>query len=77
AIYDAEYGIKAYSNPVTMRAKENLLLALDYLKQKGVSAVVLGCTELSLAFGAEDMGVRLIDSTSVLAKALIRESLSS
>jgi aspartate racemase len=74
AIYDPGYGIKAFSNPVSARAKANLSIAIDHLKQKGVGAVILGCTELSLAFGVEDAGVALIDSISVLAKALIRES---
>lgn len=77
ATYDPGYGIKAFSNPVSARAKDNLSTAIGHLKQEGVSAIVLGCTELSLAFGAEDAGVRLIDSTSVLARALIRESMAT
>lgn len=75
AIYDPEYGIKAFSNPVDVRAKNNLSTAIAHLKDKGVGAIVLGCTELSLAIGLEDDNDPVfIDSTSVLAKALIRES---
>jgi len=77
AIYDPGFGIKAFSNPVSAQAKANLSSAIDHLKQKGAGAIVLGCTELSLAFGVEEAEVTLIDSISVLAKALIRDSMAT
>jgi aspartate racemase len=75
SIYNPEYGIKAFSNPVTKQAKENLLTAIAHLITKGVEAVILGCTEIPLAInGSHFRNCVLIDSTTVLAKALIREA---
>lgn len=43
-----------------------------YYKQKGVDIVVLGCTELPLVM-KESQTVQFIDSTQVLAEAVLRE----
>ncbi|WBU89784.1 aspartate/glutamate racemase family protein [Cellulophaga omnivescoria] len=75
SIYDANYGIKAFSNPVNKKAKENLNMAATYLSRKGAQAVILGCTEIPLAI--QDTKIEdslIIDATTVLAGALIRES---
>lgn len=73
AIFDAGYGIKAQSAPVTPRARAALLEAVDHLKSKGADAVVLGCTELPLALPERAAsGLPLIDPTTMLARALIR-----
>lgn len=75
AIYAHEYGIKAFSNPVTEKAKKDLLMAASYLSRKGVEAVILGCTEIPLAINEIKIEESIvIDATEVLAKALIRES---
>ena len=69
----AIYEIKAQSNPVTEAAKEQVLAGIEHLQKKGAQAIVLGCTELSLAVGAEQIGETLIiDPTLILARALIR-----
>ena len=75
AIYAQEYGIKAFSNPVTKKARKDLLMAASYLSRKGVEAIVLGCTEIPLAIHELQIETSMvIDATEVLAKALIRES---
>ena len=75
AIYDPGYGIKAFSNPIKKIAKTNLETAAIYLSRKGVQAVILGCTEIPLAItSAKIENSLIIDATSVLASALIRES---
>lgn len=75
SIYDKSYGIKAFSNPVNTKAQNDLLTAATYLSRKGVDAVILGCTEIPLALTQKHIeGSLLIDATSVLASALIRES---
>ncbi|MDP2524485.1 aspartate/glutamate racemase family protein [Maribacter dokdonensis] len=75
SIYDTSYGIKAFSNPVHQKAKENLSMAATYLSRKGAQAVILGCTEIPLAIQYEKIENSLIiDATTVLASALIRES---
>lgn len=73
AIYDRTYGIKGRGNPVTARARGDLATAADGLLRAGAQAVLLGCTELPLAFKERrHRGRPLIDSTLVLARALVR-----
>ncbi len=75
AIYDAVYGIKALSNPVTETARGLLLDAIAHLRDKGAEAVMLGCTELPLAVSESAIDDTLIiDPTLALARALIRET---
>lgn len=72
AIYDSAYGIKSHSNPVSTRARADLLAAAEDLAGKGADAVVLGCTEIPLALTEPQLhGTPLIDVTAVLARALI------
>lgn len=75
AIYDKDYGIKAFSNPVNQKARNDLLTAATTLSRKGAQAIILGCTEIPLAITEEKVENSLIiDATSILASALIRES---
>jgi aspartate racemase len=75
AIYDPYYGIKANSHPVTERAKNDLLLAASVMARMGAEGIILGCTEIPLAVNQNRIEDSIIiDSTTVLAKALIRES---
>lgn len=75
SIYDKSYGIKSVSNPVNSKAKQDLITAGTYLSRKGADAVILGCTEIPLAITETKIeNSIIIDATSVLAKALIRES---
>jgi len=72
-IYDNEYGIKAFSNPVKAQAIENMHKGISYLKSQGAQAVILGCTEIPLAITQKEVdGLVTIDPTNVLARALIK-----
>lgn len=74
-IFDTEFGLKAQTNPVTDKAKQNLVTAIDHLVEHGADAVVLGCTELPLAPMVEERSdVLLVDPAEILARALIRET---
>jgi len=76
AIYDVTYGIKSFSNPVSTQAKNDLSIAASFLSRKGAEAIILACTEIPLAITKNTIEeIPLIDATTVLAKALIRESL--
>ena len=44
AIYDLEYGIKAFSNPVNSRAQQDLMIIATNLSRKGADVIILGCT---------------------------------
>lgn len=75
AIYAADYGIKAHSNPVHERAIRDLRSAAMDLVNDGAQAVILGCTEVPLALTETTIANRpLIDATAVLARALIRSA---
>ena len=73
AIYDKQYGIKALSS-VSDKARAAVCAAVDHLRQKGCSAVILGCTELPLVFSGKHSykDVELVDPTEILAIELIR-----
>ncbi len=74
AIYDPIYGIKA-NGGATETAVSHLQLGVQALKAQGAQAVILGCTEISLALPAGEIdGLVAIDPTRILARALIRES---
>jgi aspartate racemase len=75
AIYDPDYGIKSRSNPVHPQALENLETGFTYLELRGAEAVILGCTEISMAFQVPE-GKKIIgvDPTLVLARALIQHA---
>jgi aspartate racemase len=76
SIYNLEYGIKAKSNPVTEKARSVLKEIASVYISMGADSVILGCTELPLAFKGEKTfkGAVLIDTTNVLARALVREA---
>ncbi len=75
SIYDHTYGIKAFSNPVNQKAKQDLLFAASYLSRMGAEAIILGCTEIPLAIHESKIENSIVlDATNILAKALIRES---
>ena len=79
-IYNPDYGIKAQSKPVTNIAKTNLLQVISYLEKQGAEAIILGCTELPLAIdnnnnnNNNNSNLILIDSTSILARSLIKHT---
>ena len=67
--------VKSKSNPITSIAKNKIIKATDSLQKKGAKAIILGCTELPLAFkNSKKSDLILIDPTNILAKALIRET---
>ncbi len=75
AIYDMEYGIKSVSEPVSQRARVDLLSVIRMLISDGAQAIVLGCSEIPLAITEKAIEfIPLIDSNNVLAKAIVREA---
>jgi aspartate racemase len=75
AIYDATYGVKSVSAPVTDQAVAGLRAGLDHLIEAGAEVVVLACTEIPLALPMDEVGgVPVLDATHVLARAVVRRS---
>lgn len=76
-IYDAKFGIK--SNPKEISNEAQLLLneSMDYFAQRNCDVLILGCTELSLVINESEVNnMHIVDSSSVMAIALIKEALS-
>ena len=65
----AVYNIKAGGDK--RQAEEWLFLAGKSVEKKGAEVVVLGCTEIPLAFNAERSGVPVVNATRVLAERAI------
>lgn len=73
AIYHPEYGIKAASDGISPKAVEILSETCRSLKDRGAEAIVFGCTEFPLNYRENTIeGLPVIDSTLVLARALVR-----
>lgn len=74
-IYDPVFGIKSKPDSISLEVKMLLEKALNFFKKRNADAIILGCTELSLILpGMMVNDMLVIDSTDVLAKALIREA---
>jgi aspartate racemase len=74
AIYDPIFGIKA-NGFATDEATAQLSHGANDLNKQGAEVVVLGCTELPLAIKKNSFcGMPVVDPTSILARALIREA---
>jgi len=75
SIYNKNHGIKSNSDPVSKKATKDLEKAIDLLANDGAEAIILGCTEIPLAIKETHHGsLPLIDSTKILARALIIET---
>lgn len=73
-IYHPEFGIKACPEPISSYAHCLIEESLGYFQHQGVDALVLGCTELSLAFKeGVSTDMPLINPMEILANALVRE----
>ena len=76
AISDPKFGVKAFSDPVTSKARQILLdTACSLVEKKRVSFILLGCTEIPVAVTETSiLETPVVDATTVLARGLIRAS---
>lgn len=68
---DAVYSIKSGGSKQTQAAL--LAKAANELIARGADVIVLGCTEIPLAFDVKRSRVPVMNATQVLARAAIRE----
>ncbi len=74
AIYHPEFGIKVSPTKISDFARTNVILAMKNLVDKGAEVIVLGCTELPLAFKIKSvMNVQIIDINEVLAMKILEK----
>ena len=60
---------------ISKKAKENLEKAIDVLGNDGAEAIILGCTEITLAIKrTQHDSLPLINTTKILATALLLET---
>lgn len=75
AIYHPDWGLKARSAAVSHEARDALEAGALRMIAEGAEAVILGCTEIPLAFTHPVLkGIPLVDSTAVLARESIRRA---
>lgn len=67
-IYDYVKASKEFPHP------ERLIELIENLKEKGAEGVILGCTELPIAFENIKMPLPAVSPTDILAKAAVRFS---
>ncbi|MDM1050290.1 aspartate/glutamate racemase family protein [Sphingobacterium hotanense] len=73
AIYDKTYGLKHVSPPVTNRAHDALVAAIQELKGHGAELIIMGCTDIPMALREKSYyGLPVLDPNRILARALIR-----
>lgn len=65
ALYDIKSGRKKSARAVMLALAEDLIA-------EGAEALVFGCTEVPLVLSAEDFTVPLLESTEILAHAVVR-----
>ena len=74
AICHPEWGLKTVS-PATSQAREVMHGLVDELRSRGAGGVILGCSELPLAFTADEFaGAGLVDPVRQLAKRMLAEA---
>ena len=71
-LMEAISGIKAGDKGSTVKAQ--LHTVSEELVSKGAQVIILACTELPLVIGSEGIDVPIVDTTEVLALAVIREA---
>jgi aspartate racemase len=77
-IYNQEFGLKANTNCITPQTGLLMDASISYFIREKAQAIILGCTELPLVLAGRKVAydIPVINSTDVLALALIREATS-
>lgn len=74
-VYDPGFGIKSNAGCITGEVNALMKKALSFFRERRADAIILGCTEFSLMpFESEVNGMLVVDSTDVMARALIKEA---
>ena len=75
AVYHTIYGIKSSSHLIHPQARENLFKGISFSKAHSAELLIRGCSEITLAITESVINrVRTVDTTNILARALIHKS---
>ena len=69
-------GIEAVKSGELERGRHLLSAAAQSLKERGASAVILGCTEIPVVLGSRNSPLPVVDATAALAKRAVAWSLA-
>jgi aspartate racemase len=67
-------GIKR-SKMISKVVKDSFKKIIKVLIQKGVKAIIIGCTDISIVINPDEFSIPVIDSNLVLAKAAVKKAL--
>lgn len=74
-VYDTGFGIKSNAGCITGEVNALMKKALSFFRERRADAIILGCTEFSLIpLASQVNGMLVVDSTDVMARALIKEA---
>lgn len=73
-IMESIYGEKGLKAGYEEEPHRLLLDVIDHLKARGAEAIIAGCSEISFALEAEELGLPVIDPVTLTVKAAIKES---
>lgn len=73
-IMESIYGEKGLKSGFTEEPHRLLIEVIEYLKARGAEAIVAGCSEISFALNAEELGLPVIDPVTLTVKAAIKEA---
>ena len=57
------------------KSRVSYLAIINYLRDQGAQAVILGCTEIALLVSQEDTNVPLYDTTAIHARQAVKYAL--
>ena len=76
-VHKAIYSIKGTAGQEMLDIRADLLEIVEGLRGRGAEGIILGCTEIPLVIGQEDVrDVPVFDSTQILVEATLREAFS-
>ena len=73
-IMESIYGEKGLKVNFTEEPRRLLLDVIEHLKERGAEAIIAGCSEISFALKAEELGLPVIDPVTLTVKAAIKEA---
>lgn len=72
-IMESIYGEKGLKAGFTEEPRRLLLEVIEHLKGQGAESIIAGCSEISFALKAEELGLPVIDPIAITVKAAILE----
>ena len=69
--------LRIINQSATVEDKKRMIEIAEKMQSKGAEGLILGCTDLFLLISAQDVTILLVDSTTILEKAVVAYLLKS